>query len=150
MAPFAELSPRHAHKKARACRRRKLAGLKGAKTGRTLEGESQREIPKPGVVSDEKDILVVLAEPRKAAEKLLAVGEIKLVLDHKPRPLAERREDEFHRLARPARRRAKDEVERSDLRRKSVAHAPRRFGPAPGERPLEILDVLLPARFGMA
>src|SRR6266478_3515287 len=128
----------------------KFTGRKRPKAGPIRIGDSYREVVKPGVVADQKDVTDVLGKAAKTAHEFNLACLIKLVLDHTPRSDRELGEDQLHGFARPPGARAQDKVEIPYRRRKSLADPACGLATTAVQGSLVIFDLLLPARLGVA
>jgi len=118
-------------------------------TRRTHIREGDRELAKPWIMPDQKDISVVLVEPAQTGDQLFHSGRVELVLDHTVRPNPIASEDEFHGLTRAHGARAEDEIEHTYRCRQVLADPPRCLTAATVQPSLAIRDILLPARLGV-
>src|SRR5713226_6688940 len=59
----------------------KLAGSKRAEIWRILFGQRDRQLVKPGIVTDQQYVDIRLVNPAQAIHQSLSTGEVELVLD---------------------------------------------------------------------
>src|SRR5208283_2025799 len=110
----AECQPRRRHLQAGARGGWKLAACERAKARRVGVSDGNRKFMKPGVVTDQKDIAVLLGQMAQAVHQLFSARGIEFVFDQGSWPRRELGENEIEGLPRPQGARTQDEIGYAD------------------------------------